>query len=93
MDQTEEIRQIVENASHGYWLPLTIVTSIFGIIIMLLLYIWNQMLKQNDKRHQDHEIHNQKQDRILEEVSKSTHSLALLVTEIKTKQDFQIHKR
>jgi len=93
MEQTEELRKIVESASHGYWLPLTIVATAFSLIIVLLLYIWNQMLKQNDKRHEDHQKHNEKQDRILEEMSKSTQSLTILVTEIKTKQEIQTLKR
>lgn len=92
MDQAEEIRKIVESASNGYWLPMVIVSTAFSVIIGLLLYIWNQMLKQNEKRHQDHEEHNSKQDRILEEISKNLQTLTVVVTEIKTKQDLQTSK-
>lgn len=55
MDQAEEIRQIVESASNGYWLPLGILAGSFSVIIALLLYIWNQMIRNNNKRHQSTE--------------------------------------
>jgi phosphoribosylformylglycinamidine (FGAM) synthase-like amidotransferase family enzyme len=55
MDQAEEIRQIVENASNGYWLPLGILAGAFSMIIALLLYIWNQMIKNNNNRHESTE--------------------------------------
>ena len=92
MEQAEEIKQMIQSASNGYWLPIAIVTTSFSIIIGLLLYIWNQMLKQNEKRHSEHEVHNSKQDKILERVSESVDSLRIIVTEIQTKQDFTINK-
>jgi hypothetical protein len=55
MDQTEEIRKIIETSQEGNWIPLTIVSGIFGIVILLLLYIWNQMLKNNAQRHKANE--------------------------------------
>jgi phosphoribosylformylglycinamidine (FGAM) synthase-like amidotransferase family enzyme len=55
MDQAEEIRQIVESASQGYWLPIGILAGAFSIIIALLLYIWNQMIKNNNARHESSE--------------------------------------
>lgn len=87
MDQTEEIKQLIENASHGYWVPLGIVATCFSVIIVLLIYIWNVMLKQNQERHTSHEEHNAKQDQMLEQMKETTNSLRILVTEIKTKQD------
>lgn len=92
MEQAEEIKQLIESAKGGYWLPLTIVATSFSVIIALLLYIWNQMLKQNEKRHSDHEVHNEKQDRILEEMNKTTQALTVLVTELKTKQDLTLKR-
>lgn len=79
MDQAEEIRQIIEQASQGYWMPITIVSLCFSLIISLLIYIWNQMLKQNERRHQEHEKHNEKQDQILEKVTDSLNQLTIHV--------------
>ena len=73
MDQAEEIRQIVENASQGYWLPIGILAAAFSTIIALLLYIWNQMIKNNNKRHE-------KTEELLNKVSENQQALSQIVT-------------
>lgn len=55
MDQADEVRKIIETSQQGDWIPLTIVSAIFGLVILLLLYIWNQMLKNNAERHKANE--------------------------------------
>lgn len=52
MDKTEELREIIEQASQGNWTPIAIVASFFGLMILLLMYIWKQTLKNNDDRHE-----------------------------------------
>lgn len=84
MDQAEEIRKMIESASDGYWIPLGIVCFSFGIVISLLLYIWNQMLKQNEARHQEHEKRDQHHDEMLEKVTDNLQQLKLLFVEIST---------
>lgn len=84
MDQTEEIRKLIESASDGYWMPLSIVCFAFGIVIALLIYIWNQMLKQNEIRHQEHEKRDKHHDEMLEKVTDNLQQLKLLFVEIST---------
>lgn len=85
MEQAEEIKKMIEEASSGHWIPVTTIISVFGIVIMLLLYIWNQMLKSNELRHANHDIRNDKQDLILEEVKNNLHDLKIIVTRMEPK--------
>ena len=49
MEQADEILRALEEAKGGFWLPLTLMAGSFSIIIGLLLYIWNGMLKNLNK--------------------------------------------
>lgn len=55
MDQSEEIKRIIEEATSGNFLPLAIVAAVFSVVILLLLYIWNKTQNDNEKRHESHE--------------------------------------
>ena len=48
MEQAEEIKQLID----GYWKLITIITSVFGAFITLLIYIYKQNQKGNDERHE-----------------------------------------
>lgn len=76
----------------GIWIPISIVSAAFTFIIGLLLYIWNQMLKQNDKRHDGHDKSFEKQDKILEKVSESVESLRVIVTDLKARHEVSTRK-
>ncbi len=54
MAQGEELKELVELVQ-GYKYFLGIISGSFSFILLLLLYIWNQMLKGNNKRHEKHE--------------------------------------
>lgn len=79
MDQAEEIRRLIEESAQGNWIPLAIVSGVFGIVIMLLIHIWNQMIKDNDKRHS-------KTEEILEKLTNNQTSTQVLLERI----EFQI---
>lgn len=87
MEQAEEIKKMIESATNGYWVPVAIVSAAFSVILFLLVHIWNQMLKQNEKRHVEHEKHNEKQDTLLKVVSDNLTELRVLVTKIDTEQN------
>lgn len=55
MEQTEELIRAIEEAKVGSWFPMAIISGVFSIIILLLLYIWNQMIKNNNTRHETNE--------------------------------------
>ncbi len=50
-----EIKQVVEQANEGNWIPAAIVASALTIIVILLLYIYKRDRKEADKRHESHE--------------------------------------
>jgi hypothetical protein len=52
---TEELIKVVQNANSGNWMPLTIVAGVFGVVIILLVYIWKQKMKEDERRHDSHE--------------------------------------
>lgn len=52
---TEEIIRTIENANSGNWMPLTVVAGVFGIVVVLLVYIWKQKMKEDERRHDANE--------------------------------------
>lgn len=54
-EEAKEIIKAVDSANDGVYFPLFTVVACFGIIIVLLLYIWNQTQKRNNQRHKDSE--------------------------------------
>lgn len=53
MEETKDILKAIEQAQDGYWLPLAAISVLFGVIITLILYIYNRNQKDNDSRHVD----------------------------------------
>ncbi len=51
MEQAEEIRKLIETSAQGNWIPFGLLAGAFSIIILLVLYVWNKMLKNNNTRH------------------------------------------
>ena len=85
MDQTEELIKAIELANQGgdnVWFPIATITAVFSVVIMLLLYIWKQSQKTNNKRHEDNE-------RVITELKTTTKLLSDLVIKIETRQEFQ----
>ena len=52
-EQAQEIVKIINEANTGNWIPIAIVGSLFGIIIVLLLYIYNRDRKISLYKHRD----------------------------------------
>lgn len=50
-----EVGKVIVEASNGNWIPAAVVGSLFTVIILLLLYIYNRDRKSSDKRHNDSE--------------------------------------
>tara|TARA_R110002020_G_C15762998_1_gene727299 strand:- start:50 stop:328 length:279 start_codon:yes stop_codon:yes gene_type:complete len=71
-DEAQEIIKTVESASDGYWFPLVTVAACFSVVIALLLYIWNQTQKNNEKRHTATE-------EIIKELADSKHTNDLIL--------------
>ena len=73
MEQTEEYLRLIQEARSGYWIPIGIVSAMFSAIILLLLYIWNKMLKDNNEKHASN-------SGLLKEVSNNQSELIKIVT-------------
>lgn len=71
-EQAKELIKTVESAGDGYWFPLITVVSCFGIVIALLLYIWNKTQQSNEKRHEANE-------RLIGELVESKHTNDLIL--------------
>lgn len=69
MDEYQEILKSLEGMREGQWVPITILSMCFTVIISLLLYIWNKTQKSNDERHRISEQRHDKTSEILDKVS------------------------
>jgi aspartokinase len=52
-EQVQEVVKIINEANSGNWIPMAVVSSLFGIIIVLLLYIYNRDRKISVYKHRD----------------------------------------
>ena len=71
-EQAQEIVKIINEANTGNWIPIAIVSSLFGIIIVLLLYIYNRDRKISLYKHRDI-------DEIQSRLSSNNEKLTILV--------------
>jgi hypothetical protein len=77
-----ESKKAISEAKNGFWIPLSIISVCFSVVIALLLYIWNQHIKRNDSRHIGH-------DEMLKELKDSSVKLTVVVTKLETKLEMQ----
>ena len=54
-DSLNEMKNVLAHAQEGNWLPLAIVAGCFALVIVLLIYIYNLHLKNNEARHSKNE--------------------------------------
>lgn len=47
-----ELIRVAQESNNGNFIPLAILGGVFSMIILLLLYIWNQFVKSNNDRHE-----------------------------------------
>jgi len=52
-EQVQEVVKIINEANSGNWIPMAVVGSLFGIILLLLLYIYNRDRKISIYKHRD----------------------------------------
>jgi len=52
-EQVQEVVKIINEANSGNWIPMAVVGSLFGIIVILLLYIYNRDRKISVYKHRD----------------------------------------
>ena len=71
-EQAQEVVKIINEANTGNWIPIAIVGSLFGIIIVLLLYIYNRDRKISLYKHRDI-------DEIQSRLSSNNEKLTILV--------------
>ena len=80
MAETEEIIKAVESAQAGNWIPITVVAGVFGIVVMLLLYIWKRKIKDDERRHTTNE-------RIMEKLTDNQTDLRIMVKGLEAKTE------
>lgn len=71
-EQAQEVVKIMNEANSGNWIPMAVVGSLFGIIIVLLLYIYNRDRKISLYKHRDI-------DEIQSRLSSNNEKLTILV--------------
>ena len=71
-EQVQEVVKIINEANSGNWIPMAVVGSLFGIIILLLLYIYNRDRKTSIYKHRDI-------DEIQSRLSSNNEKLTILV--------------
>jgi len=52
-EHIQEIKEIVNQASSGNWIPAAVVASLVGVIVILLLMIYKRDKKEIEKKHDD----------------------------------------
>lgn len=92
MNQAEQLSQMIDESMLWYKIQMTIISTALPLILALLIYIWNQMLKSQDLRHNDHKEHNEKQDKILDAMSGNIKHLSTIVTKLETINDLKNQK-
>lgn len=80
MAEADEIIKAVESAQDGNWIPITVVCAIFGIVVMLLLYIWKRKMSDDERRHSTNE-------RIMEKLTDNQTDLRIIVKGLETKTE------
>jgi len=63
--EVEELIKVFESANQGNWMPIATVTFAFGLVISLLLVIWKQSQKNNDKRHEASEKRHEENEAVI----------------------------
>ena len=53
MEQAEELRKVLEEASQGNWMPLTIIVFLFAIVSAIGLYAIKNVIKKNEEDHNE----------------------------------------
>jgi hypothetical protein len=51
----EEIKNVIEQASNGQWIPAAVVASLMSVVVVLLLVIYKKDKKDSEIRHKDAE--------------------------------------
>ena len=82
MEKSEELIRAIENANNGMWFPISVIIGVFGILVMLLLYIWKQSQRTNDKRHNDNEA-------MITELKDSHITVGKILVELQSNQKHQ----
>ena len=54
-ENIKEIKEALDMAQQGSWMPIATIALLFSIIILLLLAFWKKSEKENKERHKDHE--------------------------------------
>jgi hypothetical protein len=54
-EHVTETARVITEANNGNWIPAAVVGSLFMVIIMLLLYVYNKDRKTSYYRHKDTE--------------------------------------
>lgn len=75
--ETDEIKRIIEEASNNNWIPISIVVSIFAIVIALLLYIWKTSQAEMKARHDKAEDN-------IDKLTESQHQISMVLTKLET---------
>lgn len=77
-EDLEEFKEIILQASQGNWIPMTILASCLGVIMILVSYIYTKNEKTNSKRHDSH-------DKTAERLSENQTRLTTLVERMDVK--------
>ena len=48
-EHLEELRKAIEAANNGNWIPITIISFLFGILAVLIIHIYNQRFRGMEK--------------------------------------------
>lgn len=79
--ETDEIRQIIEQASNDNWIPISIVASVFAVVIALLLYIWKTSQAELKARHD-------KSESLIVKLTESHQQTSLVLTKLEVMVEF-----
>ncbi len=63
--EVEELIKAVELSNQGQWMPIASITLAFGVVIALLIFIWKQSQKNNDKRHEASEKRHEENEAVI----------------------------
>jgi|TARA_R110000782_G_C14663901_1_gene398180 flagellar biogenesis protein FliO len=77
MDKNEEILKMIDQANNNVWFPVTLVGSILGALLLVLLAYWKLTQVINNNRHAESE-------KIIEELSHNATAQTAINTRLET---------
>ena len=74
-----EVKEVVEHATNGNWMPFGIVCVCFGLIVVLFIYILKMKEKENNSKHDTNNERHNATNTILEKLTENNTAMNTMI--------------